>query len=192
MKTIAALFVRPDSVYKLMPGVDCWDEVRDARHFAGGHAIVAHPPCRLFGQLAHMSKAPSHEKELAYLAVKWARLLGGVVEHPAHSRLWTEMGMVGPGSGVDEFGGLTVAVNQFAWGHKARKPTWLYIVGCAEIPTMPVEMGQPTHCVARRTGQNKPHISKPLREATPPAFAAWLVEVARRCAPGKSSSPNQA
>ena len=31
-------------------------------------------------------------------------------------------------------------------------------------------------------GTKRPEISKAEREATPPEFAAWLVELARRCA----------
>lgn len=34
-KTIAALFVTPDSIYKQTPWIDCYDEHRDARTFNG-------------------------------------------------------------------------------------------------------------------------------------------------------------
>ena len=49
---VAALFVRADSIYKLMPGVDAWDIERDARAWPGGSPVVAHPPCRAWGALA--------------------------------------------------------------------------------------------------------------------------------------------
>ena len=35
MKTVAVLFARADSVYKTLPGVDVWDEARDARQWPG-------------------------------------------------------------------------------------------------------------------------------------------------------------
>lgn len=44
MRTVAALFVRADSIYKTMPDVDAWDIERDARRWPGGCPVVAHPP----------------------------------------------------------------------------------------------------------------------------------------------------
>ena len=35
MRPVAALFVRADSVYKTLPGVDCWDIERDAMLYRG-------------------------------------------------------------------------------------------------------------------------------------------------------------
>jgi hypothetical protein len=35
MTPVAALFVRADSIYKTLPGVDAWDEARDARQWPG-------------------------------------------------------------------------------------------------------------------------------------------------------------
>ena len=39
--TVAVLFARADSVYKTMPGVDVWDEARDARQWPGSGPAVA-------------------------------------------------------------------------------------------------------------------------------------------------------
>jgi hypothetical protein len=181
---VAALFVRADSVYKRMPGVDCWDAERDARLYAGPWPVVAHPPCRLWGMMKHYSNADPAEKQLAIYAVEQVRRFGGVLEHPAHSRLWLESGLGGPGSGVDEFGGQTISLNQFAWGHKALKPTWVYVVGCTVVPTMAVEVGSPKYCIARCTQRKHlKHVTHAEREMPPPPFAAWLVEIARRCVP---------
>ena len=44
--TVAALCVAPNSLYKTMPGVECYDQARDVRSFTGGMPVVAHPPCR--------------------------------------------------------------------------------------------------------------------------------------------------
>lgn len=182
---VAALFVRRDSIYKTMPGVDCYDEDRDARTFSGGAPVVVHPPCRTWGHLkAFATKAPPHEHDLGPLAVRLVRRWCGVLEHPKGSGLFCFCGCPAPGHPPDEFGGWTLEVDQFRFGHKARKRTWLYIVGTDDYPPIPFRSGQPTHCVGRPGGPRKPDqipcCTHDEREKTPPAFAAWLVELVRR------------
>jgi hypothetical protein len=49
---------------------------------------------------------------------------------------------------------------------------------------MPIRLDEPTHVIGDvgRAGNGKrPEVSKAEREHTPPAFAHWLVELARRC-----------
>jgi hypothetical protein len=172
---VAALFVRARSVYKGMPRVDCWDEARDARKWPGGAAIVAHPPCRGWGRYEHWSHHTEAERQLATWSIDQVRKHGGVVEHPATSKLWTEAKLPAPGA-RDEFGGFVLVVFQSWWGHKAPKPTILYVVGVepADVPPIPFELGIPEGRIE--------NMSRAQREETPPAFAAWLVELARRCA----------
>lgn len=186
--TIAALFVRKDSIYKMLPDVDCYDIDRDALTFPGGMPVVAHPPCRTWGHLkAFATKAPAGEHELGPWAVEQVRKWGGVLEHPKGSGLFAFCGCPLPGGRRDTFGGWTIEVDQFNWGHKARKRTWLYIVGhpCSYLPPATYRLGTPTHCIGRPGGPRKPDqipcVQHWEREATPPDFARWLVEVARRC-----------
>lgn len=193
--SVAALFVRADSVYKTMPGVDCYDAERDARTWPGGVPVVAHPPCRGWGRLAHMSHADDAERELAVWAVAQVRRWGGVLEHPSASRLWAACCLAPRLAGYDAAGGFTLLVDQHWWGHRARKRTWLYICGGEprDVPALPLVLNDPPCIVCtsgrRRDGSRlrpgderyRPEISKAEREATPPAFAAWLVELARRC-----------
>lgn len=187
MAQVAVLFARADSHYKALTGADVWDESRDARKWEGGAPVVAHPPCRLWGKLRQFAKAknPAAERQLAIDAVKRVQAWGGVLEHPAESTLWAHCGLPLPGRAPDSFGGWTAEVRQCDWGHKAEKRTWLYIVGCHpdELPPMPPP-GKATGAI--RTQGNRPDrlkiVTKPEREHTPPAFAAWLLEVARRCA----------
>jgi hypothetical protein len=54
---IAALYVETDGAYFGLPGVDPWDEARDARKYAGPHPVVAHPPCQRWGRFWHGSTA---------------------------------------------------------------------------------------------------------------------------------------
>jgi hypothetical protein len=193
---VAALFVRKNSVYKSMPGVDAWDIERDARNFAGDEPVVAHPPCRAWGRLRHLAKPRPDEKDLALFAVASIRRNGGVLEHPKGSTLWEEANLPAPGK-RDEWGGWSLLVNQHWWGHRAEKATLLYICGCEprELPRMPIRLDEPTHVINTSSRHNdgrkktyqerysrKKECSKAEREATPIAFAAWLCEVARRCA----------
>lgn len=194
---VAALFVRKDSIYKTMPGVDAWDEARDARNWPGGESLVAHPPCAQWGTLSHFAKVNPAEKRLAILAVDWIRQYGGVLEHPVRSKLWITMELPRD-SEVDKYGGWTLTVSQRWWGHRAEKQTHLYICGCEpqNIPPIPLILGRATHIAAggaaatareaKRRRQcapewRRPSISHAEREHTPPAFADWLVELARRC-----------
>jgi hypothetical protein len=85
---VAVLFARADSVYKTMPGLDVFDIERDARTFAGGAPVVAHPPCRAWGRLRTFAKPRDDERECGSWAVDMVRQCGGVLEHPAQSSLW--------------------------------------------------------------------------------------------------------
>lgn len=193
MQMISVLFVAKNSVYKTMTDsagqpLDCWDEDRDAMKWPGGNPIVAHPPCRLFCMLRHMSTAPLKEKELAYLSVDRVRQWGGVLEHPAYSKLWEDCNLPKPGK-RDQYG-FSYGVEQWWFGHPAKKSTWLYVVGCepSEFPKHSFLMGYPQHCLGkspyRGNGDRRSKLfdnRKEARSATPPAFAAWLVETAERC-----------
>jgi hypothetical protein len=81
MITVSALYVRKDSVYKSL-GVDCWDIERDATKWPGGNPIIAHPPCRAWGQLSHFANPRPGEKELAIKAIELIREWGGGIGAP--------------------------------------------------------------------------------------------------------------
>jgi hypothetical protein len=186
---IAALFVRADSIYKTMSNVDAWDIERDARNWPGGCPVVAHPPCRAWGRLAHMANPRPDEKDLARWAVRQVRRWGGVLEHPNGSTLWRDQELPKPGQS-DEHGGWTLGIHQDWWGHRAEKSTLLYIkgVGPKDIPDMPLKLEEPTHVIASSTARQhrghprfRPEVTKAEREHTPPALAHWLVDLASRC-----------
>lgn len=193
--TVAVLFARADSLYKKLPGTDVWDEERNATKWPGGAPIVAHPPCRLWGGLRHRARAsnPQAERMLAIQAVNMIRIYGGVLEHPENSTLWPTLGLPEPGHKPDEYGGYTLQIKQQDFGHRAEKPTRLYIVGCPEefLPVLPPKSTEPaTHVINHsfRKGHPKwrPECTKAEREATPAALAEWLLETARRCWAHKS------
>lgn len=190
---VAALFVRQDSVYKTMAAVDPWDAKRDALAFPGGMAIVAHPPCRLWGSMRNLSTAPETEKECGYKAIQFARSYGGVVEHPAASTLWKACA-VPMGESRDRHGGYSLTVDQWHFGHPARKPTRLYVVGCPveQLPPIPFRPGGGEAVVSRSfwtPADRRRVLNRHERERTPPNFAAWLVTVARRAWEAREGLP---
>lgn len=193
---VAALFVDRLGPYPKIEGVDAWDVSRDARLYAGPLPIVAHPPCGPWSRLKHLYKGDEHS--CAPLAVEHVRQWGGVLEHPRDSKLWPYCQLPKPGELLDAFGGFTLEIDQCAWGHVARKRTWLYVVGlerelvAAEIR----EGGSPTHWTSgsrepvgtrSKTGKPVPEgikvCSATQRRRTPPALAAWLVSLAERARP---------
>lgn len=191
MVIVAALYIDPRGPYPKMEGVDCWDETRDARLYDGPHPVVAHPPCGAWGNLRHLAtvSATDDARSCGPIAVDQVRRWGGVLEQPRGSKLWERCGLPLPGQFPDGHGGISIEVSQVDWGHVARKKTWLYLVQCAAPATFPPPR-KPTHWVSggrlhERKGSGgvvPPGIkvcSAQQRRRTPPAFAEWLVALAR-------------
>ena len=187
MRTVAALYVDLGrGPYPTLPGVECWGfPERDANHYPGDHPIVAHPPCAPWGCLSW-----SHERMIARggssvdgtadcgpIAVAHVRRWGGVLEHPAGSKLWDYCELPPPGRGKDQYGGWTLKIRQSDFGHQAQKLTWLYVVGVDfwKIPELPV----PKKATIRAAGGQGPEVKKRERDLTPPDLAKWLVLLAR-------------
>ncbi len=181
---VAVLYADPFGPY---PGLvrQWYDETRDAFTYRDSLPVVAHPPCGPWSALRHLSKETTIA--LAPHAVAVVQRCGGVLEHPRGSRLFEACHLPKPGDPEDAFGGYTIEVCQCDWGHPARKRTWLYIVGVPleALPARPPSR-EPTHWASGGgTGRGKtpPGIkvcSAQQRRRTPPSFAAWLVEVARK------------
>lgn len=91
---VAALYIDPRGPSPALPGVDCWDEKRDGRLYNGPFPVVAHPPCGPWGRLSGLCRY--QDRAIAPLAVEQVRSYGGILEHPAHSRLWDACRMPPP------------------------------------------------------------------------------------------------
>lgn len=170
--TVAALFVRAKSPYKLLSGVECYDATRDARTYQGPYPVVAHPPCRAWGRLKAQAKPRPDEADLACFALDTVRRFGGVLEHPEGSSLWAVSGLLRPGY-IDHFGGFTLVIDQVRFGHRARKRSWLYFCRC-EPGLLPPD---------REPVTTVPLMCRAERERTPPELALWLVQAASAARP---------
>jgi len=140
---IAALYVATGGPYFGLPGVDPWDEARDARRYSGPWCVVAHPPCQRWGKMWRGQPGNIKRGKVEALgddggcfeaALDAVRRWGGVLEHPEHSHAWAHFGLAKPprkGGWIvaDDQGGWTCRVEQGRYGHYCAKPTWLYAVG---------------------------------------------------------------
>lgn len=189
--SVAALYVEPAGSYASLDGVDLWDAERDARRYDGPYPVVAHPPCARWCALA-----PLNEAQYGYAvgddggcfesALAAVRAWGGVLEHPAESLAWREYGLPVPSrwgwtrSFLDP--GWTTEVSQVAYGHPARKRTWLYYVG-EELPPA-LDWSEPDALAVvgypREVSQGVRRRLRPEETIlTPPAFRDVLVAIAR-------------
>jgi hypothetical protein len=190
MLTVAALYVDPRGAYPRMEGVDCWDASRDARLYAGPHPVVAHPPCQLWVNFAALNykrwggehNRPGNDGGCFEAALRAVHRFGGVLEHPAGSKAWSRFGLRKPGKVRGWAAGNGICswvceVWQSAYGHKARKRTWLYYVG-HRPPEFDWSRAPGTHQVGF-FDRVKPTIRGRESSATPQAFAELLVSLAR-------------
>lgn len=138
MTTVAALYVDPNGVYANLPGVEVWDEERDARLYDGPWPVVAHPPCARWCMLASVNETRwgtkiGDDNGTFSAALKAVEQFGGVLEHPAYSLAWSRFGLPRPSrhGWAQNFDrpGCAAEITQAAYGHQARKRTWLYYVG---------------------------------------------------------------
>lgn len=190
---IAALYVQTGGCYFGLEGVDPWDVGRDARLYNGPHPVVAHPPCQLWVNLAAVNykrysgehNRPGNDGGCFASALASVRKWGGVLEHPAFSKAWKAYGLPRPcGIGWHSArpGEWVCEVWQAAYGHKARKRTWLFYVG--ERPfDLRWERPAGTHwignCNSKNKGFNKPTVTKKEANATPIEFRDALLALAR-------------
>lgn len=208
LQPVAALYVASSGPYMNLPGVDAWTQERDARLYLGPYPVVAHPPCQRWGRfwagaplvIKHTGqrKIKGDDDGCFAAALAAARTFGGVIEHPEGSHAWAHFGLNKPprtGGWIvaDEFGGWTCCVEQGRYGHYARKPTWLYAMGC-KLPELrwgksqaqldPELVARIGFKKAQRRGEvlsKGGGVDSRIRLATPPEFRELLLSIARTC-----------
>ncbi len=194
---IAALYVQTGGCYFGLEGVDLWDEQRDARLYDGPWPVVAHPPCSRWCRLAGLVEARWGHKRgddggCFKAALESVRRFGGVLEHPAYSDAWDAFGLLKPPTGGGWVsaglfdGGWTCYVEQWRYGHVAKKATWLYAYG-VELPTLKWGHLRDQQCQAlvswcgnkTKAHDNRPRVGKARAAATPIEFREALISMAR-------------
>jgi hypothetical protein len=158
LRHVAALYVEAGGAYGNLPGVEVWDEVRDARLYDGPYPVVAHPPCARWSRLAGFTEHRFGLKRgddggCFKAALHAVRTYGGVLEHPAYSAAWDAFGLPEPtwrgGWTQGICGGWSCYVEQGRYGLPVKKATWLYAYG-VELPELrwgwtPDHAGEPGH-----------------------------------------------
>lgn len=197
------MFVDTEGVYPKLRGmVNCWGVERDARKYIGTAPVVAHPPCQLWVNMAAVNYAralkepnrkvvlpawyPGGTDEGCFASALTSVLrFGGVLEHPAESHAFAEFELcttrvanwiwaVHPTVGVKYW---FCEVWQSAYGHAARKRTWLLYSGKRPPFELRWDRQPGTHQVGW-FDRNKPTLSKRAASATPEAFALELIRLA--------------
>jgi hypothetical protein len=187
---VAALFVARGGVYYGLPDVDPWDEERDARKYHGLEPVVAHPPCQLWVNFAHLNfkryggehNRPGNDGGCFASALASVRRWGGVLEHPASSKAWQAHDLTDPyyegwNRNADNTE-WTCEVWQSAYGHAARKRTWLLFAGASRPPDLDWTK-KPGGKQIGWFDRIKPTLSKREASATPLAFRDMLLDLAR-------------
>ena len=214
---IAALFVERGGAYWNLPNVDPWDQARDARLYAGPWPVVAHPPCTRWCRLAGLVEARWGYKKgedggCFAAAIHAVRTYGGVLEHPAYSDAWPAFDLPRPprhGGWVRDFsGGWSCHVEQWFYGHPAKKATWLYASGIRALPSLAWGFTPDQECTAYvtdggggiknpakrpraliswcgnhvKSGEKRRRLNQKEASHTPPAFRDLLLSIARSAA----------
>lgn len=182
---IAALFVDEMGVYSGLPDVDVWGISRDARLYTGEMPVVAHPPCDRWHQLSAVNAKRwgyriNHDDGCFASALASVRRWGGVLEHPAETRAFRFHRIPEPARGAWQMtldGDWTTEVDQAAYGHRARKRTWLLVSG-VKPPDLDWRRTPGTHQIGY-FDQARPQLPQVERAATPAAFRNLLISIAR-------------
>lgn len=198
---IAALYVETNGCYFGLPDVDPWDITRDARKYAGPWPVVAHPPCERWGRYwnggpsARVQRLKGDDEGCFASALASVRRWGGVLEHPEGSHAWRAFDLNTPPRGgawvvADWLGGWTCCIEQGAYGHRARKATWLYACH-VDLPSLNwgkakgdfVRLDEGSHSIEERRRAIKTgacqRLSAKQRKATPLEFRDVLLSIAR-------------
>jgi hypothetical protein len=190
---VAALFVSRRGPYWGRHDVDARDVARNAKRYRGHLPVVAHPPCARWCRMARLVEARygyevGKDGGSFAFALRALRRCGGVLEHPAWSMAWAANGLIAPpqrGWARTIDGTWVCEVSQAAYGHRARKLTWLAYVGTNPPEVLDWSRPQWTGVVSGLRNNCGRPLSQRVWPAeasrTPTALAEALIALARNC-----------
>jgi len=185
---ITVLCAARSTVYRSFTGLAIYTRSANALNANPPGPVIAHPPCRCWSRSwARSNLTPADRITEMLLAFHCLRLVithGGVLEHPAHSRLWPSANLPRPGDLTQAPALWSIAVDQANWGHRAAKPTWLLF---AHVEPLDVTIDH--WALASPSVSHLSALTPGQRSATPPLFAAFLVALARSAKPPRSAFP---
>jgi hypothetical protein len=129
---------------------------------------------------------PGNDQGCFESALKSVRKFYGVLEHPAFSKAWDKFNIPRPKQiGWNELGNeeFMCEVWQNAYGHKARKRTWIFVKSKSKPQELFWDRLPGTHQIGfydqRGKNKNKPTLSGKRASETPELFKKVLIEIAR-------------
>lgn len=137
---ISILCAQKNSLYKEIPGLDIWDEERDAYYFYGSNPVITHAPCPQWSRMKAFAKHDESQKELAWFCLQKVLRNGGIFEHPAGTSFFKEAGIQKN----------IYSVDQSWWGFPARKRTYLFFHKVKPLP-MPILTSPPEYVLAKHS-----------------------------------------
>ena len=167
---ISVLCAKRNSLYKQIPGIDVWDEDRDAYFFTGSNPVITHAPCAQWSRMRNFAKNNADQKELAYFCLTKVIRNGGIFEHPSGSAFFKQAGITKN----------IYSVDQVWWGFPARKRTYLFFHKVKPI-SFPILTAVPTHVVgvsSKLSPQQRllrRNLPKGERSTTVLPFANWMI-----------------
>lgn len=176
---VKVLFCETDSIYKEL-NCDVYDIKRNALNCKTKVACIYHPPCRSWGRLRTFCGLHPGEHLLAVWSIIRIWRYGGVLEHPAGSKLWKLMRLTKPGQGIDKHGGFSLSIDQHWFGHKCKKNTWLYIKGLSfsQIPDYTLNFNAIEYSISNtKNNSNLKEVERKWRNKTPIKLAKFLIKI---------------
>lgn len=162
--------------------------------YDGSRFVVAHPPCSRWCRLAGLVEARWGHKRgedggMFAKALESVRRNGGVLEHPAFSDAWAAFDLPRPATSGDwirgKCGGFSCYVEQWRYGHAAKKATWVYAFG---RPLPRLRFGSISDGAERawvswcgnnvRNSAIRPRLGAKAAKATPIEFRETLIAIA--------------
>lgn len=176
-RPITVLCAARSSVYQSFPGVTIYTRTKDAWNANCPGPVVAHPPCRCWSRAWALSSLTIFDRvSEMLLGMECVRLTlkhGGVLEQPAHSRLWAAANLPVPGEHFPNLPVWSLAVDQAEFGHRTSKPTWLLFAGIHPGQVLFDEWR-----LAQMHTRRQARLTPGQRSATPLPFARFLLRSA--------------